>query len=294
MHKLPILQLTHLLNGEKCMNFGIDCFPESTYVHPTELHRHDFYQIIILTQGSVVHTIDFITHTIEAPATAVVFPQQIHKCEFSDNAEGKIVLFDKTVFCSEILANELKEYNLDIHKRLNFVSFEKKEKVFDHLLSIVQNIRELYIDLNPIRKMQIKFMMKILLLKLLDESPPFHSPTGADKDIQYYSLFRSLIDKHYATERKLDFYASQLGISTKKLTALCLQYSGISPSLLIQDRLSLEIKKYFLYDNITLKEIAFRLGFSSQSALNKYIATKFSMTPSELKEHVLRLSAGKW
>lgn len=293
MHKLPILQLTQLLRGEKCMNFGVDCFPNSKYTHPMELHSHDFYQIIILTKGSAVHTIDFVTHEVEAPAAAVVFPQQIHKSQFSDDAEGKIVLFDQTVFCSEILANELKEYNLDIHKRLNSISFDVKEKEFAHLLSLVQDIRELYLDLNPIRKMQIKFMMKILLLKLLDEAPPFHSPTGADKDIQYYSLFRSLIDKHYATERKLEFYASQLGVSTKKLTALCLKYSGISPSLLIQDRLSLEIKKYFLYNNITLKEMAFKLGFSSQSALNKYIASKFGMTPSQLKEHVLRLSAGK-
>ena len=247
----------------------------------------------MLTKGSAIHTIDFVTHSIESPAAAVVFPQQIHKCKFSADAEGKVVLFDKTVFCSEILANELKEYNLDIHKRLNSISFNGKEKEFLSLLTIEQNIRELYAELNLIRKMQIKFMMKILLLKLIDQAPTYHSPSGADKDIQHYIHFRSLIDEYYATERKLNFYTTRLGVSAKKLTALCLLYSGISPSVLIHERLSLEIKKCFLYEDITLKEMAFRFGFSSQSALNKYIATKFSMTPSELKEHVLRLSAGK-
>ncbi|MEG0519326.1 MAG: helix-turn-helix transcriptional regulator [Bacteroidales bacterium] len=290
---LQTLQLTSLLSGKKCMNFGVDSFPGATYIHPKELHRHDYYQIIMLTKGSVIHTIDFVTHTIEAPAAAVVFPQQIHKCQFSANAEGRTVLFDKTVFCSEILANELKEYNLDIHKRLNAISFNEKQKEFQSLLSIEQNIRELYTELNPIRIMQIKFMMKILLLKLIDQAPTYHSPSGADKDIHYYSQFRSLIDTHYAHERKLEFYTARLGVTSKKLNALCQLYSGISPLGLIQERLSLEIKKCFLYEDITLKEMAFRFGFSSQSALNKYINTKFSMTPSDFKEYTLLLATGK-
>lgn len=290
---LQTIHLTDLLDGKKCVNFAVDHFPEVEYVHPEESHRHDYYQIILLEKGSFIHTVDFRVYTVEAPAAVVVFPQQIHQYLPSVDATGRIVLFDDTVFCSEILANELKEYNLDIHNRLNLISFRGKEKAFEHLLSVEESISELYAELNPIRKMQIKFMMKILLLKLLDEAPTFHSPTGADKDIQYYTHFRSLIDKHYATERKLDFYTAELGVSAKKLTTLCRLYSGLSPSVLIQERLSLEIKKSFLYENITLKEMAFKFGFSSQSALNKYIATKFSMTPSEFKEYVLRVAAGK-
>ena len=136
-------------------------------------------------------------------------------------------------------------------------------------------------------------MVKIALLKLIDFSPVENLTSTSDKDLQYYILFRELVDKHYKTERKIPFYSNQIGISQKKLTSLCQQYSGTSPLNLIHDKLSLEIKKLFALQDMTLKEIAYEFGFSSQTALNKYIDAKFNMTPSELKELIVEKVNGK-
>ncbi len=280
---IPNINFSEYKKERKCYNFA---FAEMNHDHPLQSHRHDFYQILLLEQGSATHTIDFETYHMQAPAAAVIFPSQIHKLEFSDDAKGRYIFFDETIFCSAVLANDLKEYNIDLHKKINNLAFKGAEDVFNEILEIDSSMRNLYTDMTPIKKMQIKFMVKIILLKLIDFSPVDNLTTASDKDLQYYIRFRELLDENVKTERKLSFYTNKLGISQKKLTAVCQQYSGTSPLILVHEKLTLEIKKQFALKDVTLKEIAYEFGFSSQAALNKFINTKFQMTPSELKDLV--------
>lgn len=287
---IPNINFSEYASNRKCYNFA---FEKVSHSHPLESHRHDFYQILLLEEGSAVHTIDFETYQMKAPAASVIFPNQIHRLDLSEDAKGRYIFFDETIFCSAVVANDLKEYNIDLHKKINNLAFKDNLKEFQELISIYDSMLKLYEDLSPIKKMQIKFMVKIILLKLIDFSPIENLSTNSNKDLQYYIQFRKLVDTHFKTERKLAFYSKELGISQKKLTALCQQFSGTSPLPLIHEKLSLEIKKQFALEDVSLKEIAYEFRFSSQAALNKYIDTKFQMTPSELKELVMNKVNGK-
>ena len=288
---IPNINFSEYKKERKCYNFA---FAEISHDHPLQSHRHDFYQILLLEQGSATHTVDFETYHMEAPAAAVIFPSQIHRLDLSDDAKGRYIFFDETIFCSAVLANDLKEYNIDLHKKINNLAFKGAESIFNEILEIDDSMRDLYTDMSAIKKMQIKFMVKIILLKLIDFSPVEALPNSSDKDLQYYIHFRELVDANFKTERKLAFYSDKLGISQKKLTTLCQHYSGTSPLPLIHEKLTLEIKKQFALKDVTLKEIAYDFGFSSQAALNKFIDSKFQMTPSELKELVTNKVNGKF
>lgn len=281
---IPNINFAEYESDRKCINFA---FAEISHLHPLHSHRHDFYQILLLEKGSAVHTIDFDTYHMKAPAASVIFPSQIHRLDLSDDAEGRYIFFDETIFCSAVLANDLKEYNIDLHKKINNLDYAANPQAFQELIDMNGAMQKLYSEISPIKKMQIKFMVKIMLLKLIDFSPVEKLSVASDKDLQFYIRFRELVDQHFKTERKLAFYVEQLGISQKKLTNLCQYYSGTSPLIIIHEKLSLEIKKKFALQDITLKEIAYEFGFSSQAALNKYIDAKFHITPSELKELVM-------
>ncbi len=247
--------------------------------------RTDFYQILFLEEGRATHVLDFNEYAMHGPSASVVFPNQIQSLRLSPEAKGRCILFDTTIFCSEDLATELREYNVDLQRRINMIDLSDNPSLFADLLDADTEMRQLYHDINPVRKLRIKFMIKTILLTLIDSSHEVSQPIASETQ-KLYIEFRTLIDKHYRTERKLSFYCDELGISQKKLTAICQERCGMSPLAVIHDRLSLEIKKLILRNDMTLKEIAYRLNFSSQSALNKYISTKFSMTPSELVAHV--------
>lgn len=258
-----------------------------------EIHRHNFFQIILLKKGKLRHWIDFKEKTAEAPYISVVFPNQMHQLELEEGAEADSIMFDETVFCSAILSNELKEYNIDLQSRLNHVP-EIPDIEWHNILSIFENIRELWGRINMIRKMQMKFMIKIILLKIIDIAPMNHTLGNVDADLQVYQKFREAVNEEFATQRKVRYYADRLGVSSKKLTSICNKYTGTSPLDIIHEKLSVELKKTFVEEGLLLKEIAFRFGFSSQSALNKFIEKRFGCSPQVWRAELEKNMMGKF
>ena len=284
-------QLSSYTKNTKCMNFFIhDLTGENAL---KGVHRHDFYQIILLEKGTASHIIDFDQYEMPTHSVSVLFPHQVHNIELSPDAKATVILFDSLVFCSEILRNDLKDYNIDLQKRINFVSMEHNPQFFAELMELVENIRAAYPDMNPVRKMIIKLRIKIILLKIIDSLPDETEKIISENETVLYSRFREQVDANYREQRKVQYYAENLGVSAKKLSAICQHYSGLSPLEIIHDKLSLELKKAIALEELSFKEIAYNFGFSSQSALNKYIGLKFNMTPLEFKEDVQRRILGK-
>ncbi len=253
----------------------------------SQTHRNAFFQVVMIENGEGYIYIDFEKHEIKAPAICFVFPQQIYSLSLSDNSEGEVVMFDHTIFCSEILATELKEYNIDLHKRVNSINYTQHNvEQFHEIISIKEHIKRLEEPYNNIRKIEVKFLSKIIILKTIDSTASNNFKGIRDKDFELFMEFRRLIDSDFRHDRKVQNYCDRLGISAKKLNLLCKKYVNDTALDLIHERLSLEIKKLLIYEEIPLKEIAYSLGFDSQSALNKYIGQKFGCTPSELKKMI--------
>ena len=257
-----------------------------------EIHRHDFFQILLLKQGRMKIWIDFEEKQAEGPFASVLFPNQVHRIELSEDAELDIIMFDQTVFCSSILSNELKEYNIDLQNRINYVQ-EIPTEEWTEMLSILGSIKNLWARINMIRKMEIKFLIKIMLLKIIDIAPLTYQLGNIDSDVQIYQRFREMIDIEYKTNKKIISYAEKLGVSTKKLTAVCHKYTGSSPLEIIHQKMAVELKKALVEDGSLLKEIAFEFGFSSQSALNKFIEKQFGCSPQTLRAELEKNMLGK-
>ena len=180
-----------------CKIFSIQNFDAKNVVK--DFHRHDFFQIVLLHRGKARHWVDFNETEAEAPYISVIFPNQIHQLELSEEAEAEVIMFDQIVFCSAILSNELKDYNIDLQSRLNHVK-EVPETEWKNILGLYDNIAELMKDINMVRKMEIKFMIKIILLKIIDIAPMHYAIGNIDADLQIYQNFREAVNQEFATQ----------------------------------------------------------------------------------------------
>ena len=165
---MKIQSLQTYTEGQFCKIFSLQSFTAKDTLR--QFHRHSFYQIVLLRKGSIRHFIDFEWKTAEAPFISVIFPNQIHMMELSDDAQTDIIMFDQSVFCSALLANELREYNIDLQKRLNHVT-EINAMEWDDIMLSLNQIRRLTSGLTMIKKMEIKLLIKIILLKTIDMAP---------------------------------------------------------------------------------------------------------------------------
>ena len=125
------------------------------------------------------------------------------------------------------------------------------------------------------------FLGLIGLLKMvLPESSQVQSqPAG--------NLFQRFLDLLHATEMKhrtVDYYANQLCISPKYLSAICKNNSGKTANEWITEHVLEDIRYYLKSTDYPVKQICSLLGFPNSSFFGKYVKTHFGLTPMQFRQ----------
>lgn len=98
--------------------------------------------------------------------------------------------------------------------------------------------------------------------------------------------FIRLANRHHVERRFLDFYADQLGISTKHLSRTVKRYTGIPAVEWIDIFIVIDAKILLSTTTLSIREIADRLNFSSQSFFGKYFKKYTGISPKDYRRAV--------
>ncbi|WP_435264331.1 helix-turn-helix domain-containing protein [Tenacibaculum sp. nBUS_03] len=76
-------------------------------------------------------------------------------------------------------------------------------------------------------------------------------------------------------------------MSSKKLTTLTKQHTGLTPANLIKDIKILEAKRMLSNQDVSIKEVAYSLGFDQPTYFTKYFKKETQLTPKEFQHSIL-------
>lgn len=251
-----------------------------------DAHIQNYFHVFLIKQGRMLVSIMDREYEITSGKVCVIYPGQIRSLDYlSEDIKGKVLLFEEVLFCSDILKNELRSYNVGLSEKLNCVHISDEEYNINN--RILESIEQLYTHISLIKKEQARFYIKILLLGLIEcaHRDPLDGSKGLAEN-ELYARFTTLLEYHYKTERSVAFYAKKLSVSSKKLNIITKKISGYTAISTIHRHILDEIKRLLLLSEYSHKEIAFELGFSSPSALNKFVKSKLQETPSALQKHL--------
>lgn len=99
-----------------------------------------------------------------------------------------------------------------------------------------------------------------------------------------YENFLRLVTEYHSSERKVSFYADELCLSPKYLSKIVKQVSGRTAPEWIDSFVVLEAKNMLRYSNCSIKEIVYKLHFTSQSVFYKFFKSHTGQTPSEYRD----------
>lgn len=255
------------------------------YVKP---HKKDHFCIILVKFGEIGLQIEDRELKLISGKISIIFPEQISFItNVSSDISGKIILFEEILFCSDILKNELLSYNVDLSAHLNCVFLSPSE--FEHSNKIAEDIEKIYRDPSLVRKEQGRFYIKIFLLGLIELVHGQHPVLHHETDKALYIRFKKMLNERYKNERTVQYYASMLAITTKKLNNITKKHCDETAINAIHNRILQEIKRLLLFSDLSHKQIALELGFSSPSALNKFVKNKLQETPTELQHELAQI-----
>lgn len=143
--------------------------------------------------------------------------------------------------------------------------------------------------LNKSRKPSFQIMQSLLRALLLDLCIALEDLNGDFEDHKLsqgkmlFNRFLSALSNNEVKRQPIATYASQLAITPKYLTMLCLKYSNKTASDWVIQYTCEDIRFYLRNSNLTIKEISAKMGFANMSHFGSYVRKHIGMSPSEFR-----------
>ena len=103
------------------------------------------------------------------------------------------------------------------------------------------------------------------------------------RSAELYNQFLDAIHIHAATNSDVAFFASHLNVSGRYLAQVCRRIADKSPKAIIDDWLTSQIEIRLTTTTLTIQEIAYAFGFSSQAHFTKFFKKQRGITPSAFR-----------
>ncbi|MFI0431280.1 helix-turn-helix domain-containing protein [Mariniflexile sp. HMF6888] len=232
-------------------------------------HRHDFYSLVWFTRSSGINVIDFEEYEIKHDRLFFMQPKQVHNWSYSKESKGYILVFAK---------HFIKEIPLEL---MDIAFVDLKSDSIKLIKPLLENlIKESKLNDNLVEKSIISGINYLLLHLTRTASDLEHNRKTKSKTIlQFSKLVADTISKNLTVKD----YADQLHITVEKLNEHCKENYGQNPKNIILEKKITEAKRLLYFTDLSIKEIAFRLGFEDSSYFSRIFKLKTNFSPSDFK-----------
>jgi len=102
--------------------------------------------------------------------------------------------------------------------------------------------------------------------------------------------FKLMVETHLTEQPSINTIAEKLALTTNSLYRIVKEYSGISPKDFLTNRLMIEAQRKLHYSNLSVKELAYELGFNDPDYFSRLFKKCTGKTVSEVLENRQDLS----
>lgn len=130
-------------------------------------------------------------------------------------------------------------------------------------------------------------MIAVKILELMIQCDRLYAsaPSSDDQPIydRNFEQFNELLDKYFTEHRSVAFYADCIKVHPNHLNFLSKKLTGLTAKETINNRVLLEAKYLLTSSTLTIKEIAYRLGFDDPDYFYVFFRRNVRQAPSEYR-----------
>jgi AraC-like DNA-binding protein len=228
------------------------------------------------------------SYEIEAPSFITLGPSVIRSFRKRSDDVKMNIIFYKDTFLLEHYADPLFLHKYDFFENgeLHVTRIEEAYEIkFNKLFEIIKltHATANYHQAEIIRN---------YIFALIYEIDAYHKHHAAavPSSLPGYTLFakfKQLLNRNYMHERKLQFYANQLYVAPKSLSAAVKKQTGRSAGKWIDETIVLEAKVLLQNKSLTVSQISAMLNFSDQSVFGKFFRANSGLSPVAYRKKFL-------
>ncbi|MDQ6469780.1 AraC family transcriptional regulator [Flavobacterium sp. LHD-80] len=236
-------------------------------------------------------TIDFKHYQTSSPSLFFINSNQYLQIDKEGKKQGYFMYYNRDFYCVQIhdaevacdglLFNNIFEMPMTAlpDKEVLFIDgiYAQLQQEFDSPDSSQEEMIRTYLKQLIIKATRI---WKIQQLGVLNEEP--------SKEMDFFRDFSRLVEIHFRTKHTVADYADILGVAPKTLSNKFNRLELQQPNDIIKDRIILEAKRLLGYSSLSVKEIAYQLGYEDPAYFNRLFTNKVGDTPSNFKKKYLQ------
>lgn len=243
-----------------------------------------YFKILFLIKGSKVN-IDFEEYVCDKDT--FFFFNEEHSFEVLYHPNGQMIFFHPDFYCVEIHDQELACDGILYSNVLTTPYIYLDDYQSKKLCKIIKEIDDEQICRDNWSEEKIRILIKYLIIestriwvKQWDQDS-----IELSEQQEFTRKFSQLVDRNFTTKHKVVDYAEMLNVTTKTLNKRIKDDCGISPSCVIVNRIMLQAKRLLAYTDLSVKEIAYSLGYEDISYFNRYFKIQANITPLEFRKN---------
>ena len=248
-------------------------------------HRLAFYTILFIVEGAGEHFIDFKKYPFQKGSIIFIAKEQVHAFQRDIEMDAYFLLFtERFLERSTLSSNLIQQLSLYNYRFFQPVLQLSDEQYLDIYGLIIRLKKEFDAPDDWATEEILQARLKILLClaerirttRLDTEKQPFY--------YEEFLQFQQLLKTHLFETRKVQFYADQMNISTKKLNRITYEIVQQPAKTFINEALMLEIKRFLMNTALSVKEIAYKTGFENPTNFVKFFKTYQNTTPAAFRK----------
>lgn len=292
MNKIETVSLDRLREKHEIPSIGDDLlFFEDIQMIPQldEPRRMNCIIIGICTEGEGGYTLNENRFSIK-PGDALILTegQIVNEIWMSDNTKGYAMLISRN-YIDEVFKELRDMSSLFLLARehpifpLNSIEIAKLKQYLDIIRERLKT-EDYRFRKEVVRLLLVTMIYDIgsAIMRVMNNSG--HEGNTNSKAKRCFVQFIQLVEQHYKKERRVSWYANQMGLTPKYLSEIISSTSKRTPNDWIDKYVTTEIRNQLSNTNKKISEIAEDLHFPSQSFLGKYFRENVGMSPSEYRK----------
>jgi AraC-like DNA-binding protein len=266
--------------------FGMIQLNQQTLDHVNTAQYKPYIKVLYLPAGYAL-TVDFRQFTTMQPSLFFIHFNQHIQIEKAGKQPGYFIYYNRDFYCVQIHDEEVACDGLLFNNIYNQPMTElppREDKI------VTEAFREISAELDSeesTREEMIRTYLKQVIIRatrLWKRQQLGSLESAPSAEIEFFRHFSRLVDIHFREKHGVMDYADLLAIAPKTLSKKFNKLNLSQPNDIIKDRILLEAKRLLVYSSLSIKEIAYNLGYDDPAYFNRLFTNRIGATPAAFRK----------
>lgn len=226
------------------------------------------------------------SHPYEVKSNSIYYlqPGRLIRYKINNNVRGYSISFSSDFLYKSLLYTRITAW-FDVYEiQQKTPVIETDDDMETEIEDIARKMQKEFFNTHKMRTEILAGLLNMLMIHLSGKIYADTTEISYSKELELVRKFKSLLKKNFVSMKLVADYANELYVTPNYLNRTVKKITGYTASYHIQQQIIIEAKIQAMHSDISMKEIAYLLGFDNLAHFSKFFKNNSGMSFTNFKK----------